>query len=69
VRTGLFDFTSLKRLNYLNIDILEKEKIKFVILHKRFIRDSEVREKIINYLNSQFQIYYQDAIIQVYKVY
>jgi len=67
--SGIYDFISLKNSDNLDINILKKEKIKFIVLHKKFIEDQSIRTKYINNLNSQLQTYYQDENINVYKIY
>jgi hypothetical protein len=69
VSSGLADFARLRGLKNLNINIMKKEKIKFIILHKKFIKQPSIRAKYINYLNAQLQIYYSDENINVYKIY
>ena len=66
--TGLFEFCHLSNLNLLNNDVLKDNRIKYIILHKDYLKEDEI-VSLTDRLKYNFNHTFEDKEISVYQVY
>ncbi len=66
--TGLFEFCESNYVTMLNKDVLKKSKIKYIVLHKEYLKQDEILF-LTNRLNHDFDFNFEDKNIKIYKVY
>lgn len=67
VQNGFEDYCRMRSTD-LDIDVLKENNIKYVVLHLEYLPDEEKGDNLLNHLEDNFDIYYQDNQILVFEI-